>query len=395
MRKAFICYLRANPNDQFQLKVLELEGLARAAGYDVVGTFVQTGKPDPRHMLGSGKIREVAEKAEEGGVDTVIFYNQLSAKQQFNLERALRREIIDRYDLTLKIFEAEATDMSSKLQIKLARLLKEVPYRKMLTSMKFKMGREHPGPMGFGEYAYHREVSMLMKAKARAEGEITRRLRMHKLLIEKRRERGIPIVCIAGYYNAGKTSLFNTLTGLSKRVGEEPFTTLSSKYYLIDKNGFLFYLVDTIGFVVDLDPRLIHSFRLTLEDIASSDLVLLAADVSDREEILRLRTEASLGYLSDLGVSGERILIAFNKVDRLDPNAARERVERLLGELGGYDYVLVSAKKKINIEELAQRISEKLPQRLPAELGGAEEGPRHELCQPYGLGDGPLEGELV
>ncbi|MGB9759322.1 MAG: GTPase HflX [Thermoproteota archaeon] len=360
--RAYICYLKTNPHDHslFKIKLLELENLAKVVGYEVVDRIVQVNsKPDPRYLFGSGKIDEIKDRASKEGIDTIIVYNELSTKQQFNLKKVLGKEVIDRYDLTLKIFDLEASDETSKLQIKLARLLKEIPYQKLLASIKYKVGREHPGPRSLGEYSYHKVVSMLLKNRAKIEEQINHKLKMHKINVQKRKSESVPLVCITGYYNAGKTSIFNAITNLDKPVSERPFTTLSSKYYLVEREGLKFYLVDTIGFVIDLDPRLIYSFKLTLEDISSSDLILLVVDISDQYEILELRVETSLKYLSDLNISKNSILFVFNKIDRVSLKEAEEKINKLFSKVGEYDYVLTSAKNR-NVENLVEKIREKI-----------------------------------
>jgi GTP-binding protein HflX len=360
--RAYVCYLKTNPHDHnlFKIKLLELENLAKVVGYEVVDRIVQVNsKPDPRYLFGSGKIDEIKDRASKERIDTIIVYNELSTKQQFNLKKVLGKEVIDRYDLTLKIFDLEASDETSKLQIKLARLLKEIPYQKLLASIKYKVGREHPGPRSLGEYSYHKVVSMLLKNRAKIEEQINHKLKMHKINVQKRKSEAIPLVCITGYYNAGKTSIFNAITNLDKPVSERPFTTLSSKYYLVEREGLKFYLVDTIGFVVDLDPRLIYSFKLTLEDISSSDLILLVVDVSDQYEILELRVKTSLKYLSDLNISKNRILFVLNKIDRVSLKEVEEKINKLFSKIGEYDYVLTSAKNR-NVENLVEKIREKI-----------------------------------
>jgi len=361
--RAYLCYLKTNPHDHklFKIQLNELENLAKAASFDVVGKIVQVNKkPDSRYLFGSGKVEELAKKAKEENVDVVIFYNRLSVKQQFNLRKKIGKEVIDRYDLTLKIFDMEANDETSKLQINLARLIKEIPYQKLLASINYKIGREHPGLKSLGEYSYHKVVSSLLKSKAKIERELEYRIKMHEINIAKKKKEGIPIVCISGYYNAGKTSLFNAITNLNKPVSDTPFTTLSSKYYLVNKNDIKFYIVDTIGFVIDLDPSMFYSFRLSLKDITSSNLVLLMMDISDEIEIFKLRTSASLNYLSKLNVSDDRILLVFNKIDKVKEEEINQKVREALKIAGNKEYILISTRDKESINALLEKIRKNL-----------------------------------
>ncbi len=178
--------------------------------------------------------------------------------------------------------------------------------------------------------------------------------------IDHRKRLGYATVCIAGYYNAGKTSLFNALTGDTKPVSDRPFTTLTSKYqkrYIDPETTVLF--IDTIGFVLDLDHRLIKSFQINFEDIRSSDIVILLFEVSDPPLTLKLKLQEGLSLLKDIGVPVERVLIVFNKVDRA-PDALSVIVEELQLELYDIPYMSVSAKSKVNLDKLLKLISIKV-----------------------------------
>lgn len=362
--KAWLCYLRENPHDHvlYKLKMRELEALSSASGYKVVGSTLQTrSKPHPAYLIGSGKVEELRKQVGELGVQVVIFYNILSSKQHYNLTKKLMCKVIDRYDLTLEIFEQNSTDELSKLQIALARVLKEIPRVKLLASLYYRSGREHPGPMSLGEYSYHRTLANLMKKRSSLETEVERRRSAKILQLGKRRSLGFPSVCIAGYYNAGKTSLFNALTGLGKPVGPRPFTTLSSKYFLIPRNGTKFFLVDTIGFVVDLDPRLIASFSLTLDDLRYSDLVLFSVDISDPEDLMLLRVNTCLEFIRGLGISNDRLIVVLNKSDLIRDAGELSRKSELVSRvIRDAPQIVVSAKSGYNLYELVELIERRL-----------------------------------
>jgi GTP-binding protein HflX len=311
-------------------------------------------------MLGRGKLEEVRQQAAENSVETVIFYNMLTSKQKYNLERILGVEVLDMYDLTLKIFDISSSDRLSKLQIRLARLLKEIPYQKLLASIRFKTGREHPGPRSLGEYAYHETVASLLKRKSMIQAEIEKR-RLEKLSqLKRRRETGIPTVCITGYYNAGKTTLFNALTNLSRPVSPRPFTTLTSKYHLIPRRNLEVFLVDTIGFVIDLDPRLIMSFSITLDDIRLSDLVMLTVDMSDPSDLLLLRIKTCIDILRSLNVRDERMLIVFNKCDVVENGEIELKLNRAYPLIHDLPCCLVSAKLRKGLDELMDLVANRL-----------------------------------
>lgn len=353
--------VKTDPHDHhlYRIRLGELRELSIAAGYSVAGSTIQVSpKENVAFMLGRGKLEEVKQQAAENSVESVIFYNVLTSKQKYNLEKTLGLEVLDRYDLTLKIFEISSSDRLSKLQIRLARLLKEIPYRKLLASIRFKTGREHPGPRSLGEYAYHETVASLLKRRSMIQAEIEKR-RLEKLSqLKRRREMGVPTVCITGYYNAGKTTLFNALTNLSKPVSPRPFTTLTSKYYLLPHRKLEVFLVDTIGFVLDLDPRLIASFSLTLDDIRLSDLVILAVDVSDPSDLLLLRIKTCLDVLKSLSVEDKRILVVFNKCDlAAGSEEVKLKIDRAYPIIHNLPYCLVSARLREGLDELMNLVA--------------------------------------
>lgn len=356
--------VKTNPHDHhlYRVRIMELKELSQAAGYRAVGLTIQVNKKENvAFVVGRGKLEEIRQHVAENDVDAVIFYNVLTSKQKYNLERTLNVEVLDRYDLTLKIFDISSSDKASKIQIRLARLLKEIPYQKLLASIRFKTGREHPGPRSLGEYAYHETVANLLKRKSILEREIGKMQRDKFIQLERRRKTGIPTVCITGYYNAGKTSLFNALTNLRKPVGPRPFTTLTSKYYLLPYENLRIFLVDTIGFVMDLDPRLIESFSLTLDDIKFSDIVIITVDISDPPELMFLKVKTCLDCLNALGIERRRMMVVFNKCDLIENfGDAEPRIRKLYPLIHGLDYCMISAEKRKGFEELFKILANKI-----------------------------------
>ncbi|MEM3793866.1 MAG: GTPase [Candidatus Bathyarchaeia archaeon] len=361
---SILCMVKTNPHDHFHyLRELdELELLCRTAGYDVRERLIQVRyKEAVDKVFGKGKVEELKRLVDGKGLKAAIFYNALSGKQKYNLESYLGIKVIDRYDLTLEIFEKASVDRLSKLQIRWARLAKAIPFEKLSTSMKFRVGREHPSYGSLGEYAYKGTLKSLNLQLRRIKAEIEKQAAIRLKQLEARRSMGFPIISIAGYHSAGKTSLFNALTGLKRPVGSRPFTTLSSKFSLTNpsKNGG-FFLVDTIGFVHDLDPKLIEAFRVTLNDIVASDLVLLVVDISDPEEVLKLRLETCLEILKALGVDRERLILVLNKVDRLKDGEASMKLKALGGAAKALPAILISTKRHETLQDLIEAIEARL-----------------------------------
>jgi len=362
--KAVLCLVKTNPHDHelYRFKLEELRRLAEALGYSIVGESIQVRvKPTVDYAFGWGKVMELKSLVSSTDADTVIFYNTLTGKQKFNLERILRCRVIDRYELTLEIFSSMASDEVSKLQIEVARLSKSFTYEKIILAEKYRIGREHPSLRSRGEYIYRNQIGSLKRRLSKLKEKMNKYLEMQKAQLEKRRSLGLPSVCITGYYNAGKTTLFNALTGLRKPVSPLPFTTLSSKYYLAQGITRRFFLVDTIGFVYDLDPMMIDSFKLTLNDIVQSDIILLVVDISESEDIVRFKIETVSSILEDtLKIDGSKIILVLNKVDLVNPVDLSGKLSKIADYTRRYPSVIVSASMGYNLEYLLSFVENKL-----------------------------------
>lgn len=361
MAKVISCLLRRDAHDHliYKIELDELNRLVKALGYEVAAKVVQT-RPDPdnAYLFGRGKVGELAELAERYGVDKIFVYNVLTSKQKLNLIRRTGVDVLDRYELTLKIFEENAADSLSKLQIELAMLGKLFPYYKLQASIALKT--ERPFFRGMGEYAYHNKITQLRRRVAKIKRQI-KKLKSQKVQrIRDRRDLGFKTVCISGYYNAGKTSLFNVLTGSRKPVSDQPFTTLSSKYQRRYFRGSSILFVDTIGFVIGLDPKLIESFELNLEDLKSSDLVLFLVDVSDPIDALSLKLRSGLDFLRSVGVRKDNTIVVLNKLDLVDHDELVETSSQLDPILKGYGWTWISSGERMRIPTLLKTIAKRL-----------------------------------
>jgi GTP-binding protein HflX len=353
--------LKTNVHDHqiYRLKLDELKRLVETLGIEVVGDIVQSRhRSFARYYVGSGKVKEIRRFVQRHDVNLVVFYNIIRSSQKLNLIRALGVDVVDRYELTLEIFDRMSSDNLSKLQIEAARLDKLTPYFKLEASLRYHNDR--PFFRSMGEYAFHSQLRELTRRQARIREEIQALAKEKRQRIRKRKRLGYPTICIAGYYNAGKTSLFNALTGDSKPVSDRPFTTLSSKYQrrFVDHETTLLF-IDTIGFVIDLDPRLIKSFELNLEDMRSADLVILLLEITDPVITLRIKLVEGIRLLREMEIPRERIVIVFNKVD-LAPSLAETVGEELGMEHYGLPWTIVSARDRTNLDGLLQIILARL-----------------------------------
>jgi GTP-binding protein HflX len=359
--KAILCMLKTDVHDHtiYRVKLDELNSLVETLGIEVVGEVIQSRyRPFSKFFIGSGKVKELGRKVRRLEVDLVIFYNILKSSQKLNLIRALNCDVIDRYELTLEIFDQMASDRLSKLQIQAARLEKQAPFYKLQASINYRYDR--PFFRAGGEYAFHGQMRELSRNQARVREEIDKLIEEKKQRIWNRRKLGYPVICIAGFYNAGKTSLFNAVTGDKKPVSDRPFTTLSSKYQrrFIDHETTVLF-IDTIGFVIDVDPRLIQSFKLNLLDIRSSDIVILLLEITDPPLTLLMKLNEGIRLLKDIGVPHDRILLVFNKLDKA-PEMEKKIAEELSLEQWDIPWIAVSALERWNLQGMLKMIADRL-----------------------------------
>jgi GTP-binding protein HflX len=353
--------LKTNVHDHtvFRLKLLELKRLVETLDVDVVGDIVQSRhRPFAKYHVGSGKVKEIRRYVKRHGVNLVVFYNILRSSQKLNLIRDLGVDVVDRYEVTLEIFDRMASDNLSKLQIEAARLAKLAPYFRLEANLRYHNDR--PFFRSMGEYAFHSQMRELTRRQARIRDQIQALAKEKRQRIRKRRRLGFPTICIAGYYNAGKTSLFNALTGDSKPVSDKPFTTLSSKYqrrYVDPETTLLF--IDSIGFVIDLDPRLIKSFELNLEDMRSADLVILLLDITDPVLTLRIKLSEGISLLREMEIPRNNIVVVFNKTD-LAPGLVDTIEEELGMDRLSLPWTMVSAKERTNLDGLLKIVTGRL-----------------------------------
>lgn len=349
--KTAVLLMRENPNQAPDPhKMEELKGLARAAGYRVLAEIVQRRGRDHRFQMGRGKIQEALSYSPE----KLIFYNPLSAGQVFNIRSEFSASVIDRFNLILEIFSSRASTREAKLQVELARLSYDAPHVKNALSMK-KLG-EQPGFRGAGHY----EQSMFHDIRGRM-AKIRAALKDVELMGEDRRQRrrelGFDLVTLAGYTNAGKSTLLNALTNAGVEVRDQPFTTLSPTTRAVEIEGRRVLLTDTVGFIDDLPHFLIKAFRSTLSEISQADLVLLVADMSDPAELLRRKLVASHKALWDCS-SSSPIITVLNKVDAIGEDGVQARMETI-SDLAPSP-VLVSASTGLGLDDLAERIGRRL-----------------------------------
>jgi len=270
----------------------EMRDLVSSAGYTILGEVVQHKPMDPRTFVGKGKLEELKQIVQEMSLGAVVFHGDIRPKQHYNLEKELGVQVFDRTRVILEIFVQRAQIHEAKLQVELAMLHYEVPILKEW--IHHGVTGERPGFMAGGEYrvdAYYETVKRrIKKIRDELEGVRTERERRR----ERRQHIGFHLVSIAGYANAGKSSLLNALTGAHVLVDARMFSTLQTTTRAVPGHRQRVLLTDTVGFISEVPLWLIEAFHTTLEEIYESDLILLVLDGGEHEEefVRKLRLAA-------------------------------------------------------------------------------------------------------
>lgn len=337
----------------------EAHSLAESAGYSILHTVTQKHLTRSKFGIGKGKADEVRELVKSLNIDFVIFDEILKPTQHYNLAKLCEIDIIDREKLILEIFRLRSNTEESKIQIKLA----ELHYEAVRIKEKVRLAKrgEQPGFFGLGKYDadvhlldVRRRISVLRKKLLKEE--------KRKLLQRTSRARsGFPTVSIIGYTSVGKTTLFNFLTGESKLVGIELFTTLSTSSRIVNINGNQVMFSDTVGFISKLPAYMIDAFKSTLQELIFSNIILLVLDISQSYEIIRKQLSSSFTVLIHLGVSNAKVIYVFNKIDLVNLEDAREKCQQLgILDESNSNFVMVSSKTGMNVPVLLESIRSKI-----------------------------------
>src|SRR6476620_10478735 len=339
----------------------ELAALAETAGSTVLAGLVQRrAKPDTGTYLGSGKAVELRDIVIAEGADTVICDTELPPSQRRALEDVVKVKVIDRTALILDIFAQHAKSKEGKAQVELAQLQYLLPrLRGWGESMSRQAGGQAAGGQGMGSRGPgetkieldRRRINTRM-AKLRREIKEMKTSRDTRRLSRKAHE--VPSVAIAGYTNAGKSSLLNRLTGAGVLVENQLFATLDPTVRRAEtEDGRLYTLADTVGFVRQLPTQLVEAFRSTLEEVADADLLLHVVDGSHPDpegQISAVRT-----VLADVEAADVKEVVVVNKADAADPEVL-DRLRR-----NEKHVIIVSARTGEGIEELRYLVADELP----------------------------------
>ncbi|MCL0077031.1 GTPase HflX [Dehalococcoidia bacterium] len=294
----------------------ELALLTRTAGAEVVGTLTQRiDRPSPSHLIGKGKLEELVALKDEIGSDLVIFDDELSPAQQRNLDRALGVKVLDRTALILDIFASRAQTHEGRLQVELAQHEYLLP---RLVGLWPHLGRLGGGigTRGPGEKQLESDRRIIEMRISHLKGEIEG-VRRHRARYRRRRaSTGIPVVALVGYTNAGKSTLLNALSRSEIFVEDKLFATLDTTTRRVAlPNNQEVLLSDTVGFIQKLPPKLVASFKATLEELSGADILLHVVDITRPNAAEQGQTVDNL--LEELGLGDKPKIIAINKIDLL------------------------------------------------------------------------------
>lgn len=339
----------------------EAAGLARALDLDVrAEEVVRLRKTTPATLFGTGKVEELAALIRAAEAEAAVIDDTLTPVQQRNLEKAWACKVIDRTGLILEIFGRRARTKEGRLQVELARLDYE---RSRLVRTWTHLERQRGGTGstgGPGETQIELDRRLIADRIVKLKSELEEVRRTRGLHRKQRQKAPFPTVALVGYTNAGKSTLFNRLTGSEVMAKDLLFATLDTTQRTIRlPQGRPAIIADTVGFISDLPHELVESFRATLEEVGEADLILHVRDIASPDTLAQSQdVEAVLKQIEQPEGKDRRVLEVWNKIDLLDPEA-REAIEGQAAR-GNIDAVAVSAWTGEGIEPLRSAIADRI-----------------------------------
>jgi GTP-binding protein HflX len=344
--------------DHVEEDLSELRELLNTAGAAVVGELVQRREqPHPNTYLGSGKLEELTAQLSDADANLVACDDELTPRQERNLEAALGMPVIDRTAVILDIFADHAHTAEGKLQVELAQLEYNLARMRGLWSHLERLGGGI-GTRGPGETQIETDRRLARDRIAALRRRLAHVRSSRSVMRSERTRAHLPSVALAGYTNAGKSTLLNALTGSEVGVRDALFHTLDPTTRVLRVGGRDYLLTDTVGFIRKLPHQLVDAFAATLEETRLADLILHVVDASAPEDELAMMTKAVEDVLVEIGAHEAATVLVLNKADIVEP----ERLEQLARRHP--DAVIVSGVTGEGLERLGQRIEEEFARTL-------------------------------
>lgn len=333
-----------------EVPLAELRELLRTAGVATAGVALQSrSEPDPDRYFGRGRLAELKREIAACGANLVACDDELAPRQERNLEAELGVPVIDRTAVILDIFADHAHSAEGKLQVELAQLEYNMARMRGLWTHLERLGAGI-GTRGPGESQIETDRRLARNRIAALRRRLARLERNRGVMRARRERSSLPRVALAGYTNAGKSTLLNALTGAEVGVGDLLFHTLDPTTRTMELSGRDYLLTDTVGFIEKLPHQLVEAFKATLEETVLADLILHVVDAAAPEERMRRDMEAVDAVLEEIGAGAKPRLLVLNKSDLLDEEERREVA------IAHPDAVLVSARDGSGLERLRERI---------------------------------------
>lgn len=341
----------------------EFEALATTAEYKVIGSFDIVSAPAAKYNIRSGKAKEIHTWIEINEPEFVLFSPHLSSGQVFRLMELWEKEVRDRTQVILEIFDKHARTPQARLQIEQARLRYELPFERH--QIRMRLQKEHTGDrpiaeqIGAGEDLLNLRMQQIRRRLATINDKLEKITHEQALKKKKRSHEGFIELTLAGYTNAGKSTLHRALTGSSVEVADELFTTLSTKASELEMPGRRVVLSDSVGFISDLPGPLLQAFNTTLMEVSDADVIILVVDASDSIEEMERKIIACLDTFNEIGANGIPIVTALNKIDLLEEKSITERLHSLPDACS--IVIPISAELRTNLDDLVRAVEDELP----------------------------------
>ncbi|MEM3492800.1 MAG: GTPase HflX [Thermoplasmata archaeon] len=343
--------------------VAEICELIRTMGYSVKDYIIQKRDfPDRKYYVGEGKIKEIKERMERENVSLLVINDPLEPAQIYHIEKETGAKVIDRTMLILEIFMRNANSVEAKLQVELAKLQYEIPLMREYVH-RYKTG-EHSGAYAGGEYMVDQYYDLIKRRAAKIRRTLEKYRKARELQRARRKELNYICIALAGYTNAGKTTLLNALAGENAYTDDRMFTTLSTLVRRVNVSKQKFLLIDTVGFIDGMPLYIVDAFRSTYEEIQYADILLLLLDGSDPPTEMLRKAQVVVGqinqYMSRFGNEkqlSKRLVPVITKADLMDERRRENAIQVLEMEMRQQP-IVISAKTGEGLKELVRTIEE-------------------------------------